>query len=221
MTNLLSAAENLAGPNWSELLDAEVTGNTSLAPDGTLTADKIGDDGVYDNGQVAIQQSAAGAINTQYALAGFFKPGGEDWVYFRPLNFGSLSLGTYFNLAAGSIGTAGADVDAVYITGPYENDFYRAEIIFTTDGADATGNIRLYVADSNEGHTGLAIDGTNNIIGWGLTLHAGSRAPPYTSVAGILVSAGSRNYIAVTRRTAAQMNVKQRMAKPKRGLFRD
>ncbi len=34
-------------------------------------------------------------------------------------------------------------------------------------------------------------------------------------------SGGAHTYIAVTRRTAAQMRPKQRMAKPKRGLFRD
>lgn len=218
MTNLVAGPEDLGGANWSELLDCDVTPNTHLAPDDTMTADTIGDDGVQDTGQVAIQQGMTLAINTQYAFAGFFKPGGEDWVYFRPLNWGSLSTAGYFNVATGEIGTLGGDLDAAYITGPYTNDFFRVEVVFTTDGVDPSGNLRLHVSREND-HTGLPVDGTSNIIAWGISCNVGSRADPYTSQGGTVIELpGTRNIITAFRRRADQMIVRPRMPKPRNSL---
>ena len=223
MTNLIVAPEDFSNVNWSTILQGVVNTNQVLAPDGTLTADQLVDNNASGSGQAAIQQSVTMALDTEYLISIFLAPSGLSWSLIRLLNIGSLALSGYYDQGNGLVGAGSGDINSSGLEGPYNGggpDFYRAWFQFTSDSVDTSGNFRINSADA-DGDIIIDLDGTSSIYLWGASLVEGTTLQPYEAESGEIIGADSkRNIIAVSWRRADQMRPKQRMAKPKRGLFK-
>jgi hypothetical protein len=169
---------------------------------------------------VYMLQSVAGlSLATLHTASLFIKTDQLSWLYMLMASFGSLTANGYFG-ADGTEGAVGADIiDSGLLE--YPSGWYRAWYSFISDAADGNGSIRAYVANT-DGNRTCDLDGTSSILAWGADLREGA-LDDYVSQAGVTISiGGTRNILAVTRRTADQMNVKQRMARPRdtlRGSF--
>ena len=169
--NLLTFTQEFNNAAWVKL-NATITANSTVAPDGTMTADTL----------VATAGTAAHSINRSgggsgapIAFSVYAKAGTSSFIQ---LFHGSASTAyANFNLTTGVVGTVGAGATASI--SPAGNGWYRCSIVFTPGAASAS---RITIVSSgtaayNESWTAA---GTETIFIWGAQLEAGSTATDYT-----------------------------------------
>jgi len=165
--------------SWDNIgVNTVITTNQYRAPDGALTADIIGDDGLGGSSFVRAGYGASSvSTSTWYTGSVFAKALGSDFLYFHVDAFTTpANGGVWFNLSTGAVGTENAG-----ITGRIEdwgNGWYRCSISFQTDAADVAGNVYVGVADA-DGVTTATRDGNSTLIAWGAQFEVGSTASSY------------------------------------------
>ena len=173
-TNLCLQSEDIS-TGWFTL-NTTITTNDTTAPDGTTTADKLGDDGGGGTGEVRIGRGIVTVSGTKYTYSVFLKADQLGWGYleFQDYAAGGLDAYQYFDLSgAGSLG--GGNADAATIE-EYPNGWYRCSITKTV--GDTGFNALIQVADSNGGKT-VDLDGTSSIFVWGAQVEASPIATSY------------------------------------------
>ena len=186
MANLLTNPENF-GAVWTTLSQGVVNVNQAVAPDGTMTADELVDDGSTGSGSAGINQSGVTvSASTQYVLSLFAQKNGDDWCGHLPANYTDpANAWSYFNISAGAVGTLDAEHDASGII-QYADGWWRPYLVFTTSG-DTGGAIRFYVCEQDGTVTLTSLDGSHSIYIWGAVLEEGNYPTDYTSVGGTTV----------------------------------
>ena len=177
--NLLTFTEEFDNAAWSKN-NTTVTANTTVAPDGTSTADLVISNttgGVAHNIYSSVTISAA-----THSLSFYAKQGGYTGVRVADAATGT---GANFDLANGVVfGTPSAGFTASIQSAG--NGWYRCSITFTaTAGANLYG---VYIQQT-PGTTVYAGDGTSGIFLWGAQLETGSTATDYTRNVGGLFPA--------------------------------
>lgn len=219
MANLLNNPEDFTS-GWTILSQGVINTNQAEAPDGTVTADELVDDNSGGGGSAGVQQTGVTiAAATQHVYSLFIKPNQEKFGVLFPANWSPPgNIIQNFDALDGIAGSLHANADDAGII-EYEDNWWRPYVVLTT-GGDTSGSARIYVAEGLIDNILTACDGSNSIYIWGAVLEEGNYPSDYISVGGtkVLPVGGGRNFITVTRRTADQMNVKQRMAKPQRTL---
>ncbi len=160
-TNLCLQSETLATWSLNEL--TSVSSNAIAAPTGNLTAD----------GFIANANSAGHGIYqaltlpaTMHCFSVFAKKGNKDWCC---LWSNVTNMTCYFDLANGTVGTAGAAVTASGIEA-FGNDWYRCHVIFT-----GTADSKVFGPFSATADSGLTFTGdatTVNTYFWGAQVEA-------------------------------------------------
>ena len=168
--NLLLYSEQFDNANWGKI-NATVTTNTTTAPNGTLTADKLIATAV--NGTHLVLQIGAGAVLGQnLTLSVYAKSAGLTRLQF--VNNGGGSGISSYDLITG-IATLSSGVSATMQD--VGNGWYRCVLTFAPS---ATGNfniqIRLLDSSGNSTFTGNDVDG---IFAWGAQIDNGSVATEY------------------------------------------
>ena len=110
-TNLLLRSEEFDNSYWSKN-NLSVVPNSIIAPDGTLTADKLVENA--SDGLKYINRNAVGTSNNQYTLSVYLKQGERSWVFvtFGYDNSIRVDRAAFFNLSNGTIGSIRGDVTA-------------------------------------------------------------------------------------------------------------
>lgn len=166
--NLLPSSEAFSG--WN-LQNVTISSNTTTAPNGTLTADKL----------IPNTTSAQHRIFNQTSFLG----DGVLSVYAKADGYNFLSLGAsggvagatiIFNLANGTIsGTASGFTPAIENVG---NGWYRCSILNSTMGSG--GNISYWIIARNANSAADYVgDDVSGILIWGAQLVQGTAALPY------------------------------------------
>jgi len=187
-TNLITHSEDFTDASWSK------TNTATLALDATgpfgvaNSAVTLVDDGTSTSDTAVRISSSAFTVTTStaYTFSMFCKADQLDWVFIRTNSFTSpADKGAYFDLATGVLGTEEAGVTG--LIEDYGSGWYRCSITFTTDVADTSGNIRVFLADADNDTT-VALDGTSSILIYGAQFEAGSTPSSYIPTDGSTVT---------------------------------
>jgi hypothetical protein len=199
-TNLILFSEQLNNDAWSKNR-ASIQANAAIAPDGSLTADKLVEDTTATDSH-DVQQIISAIGNTTYTYSLFVKAGTRNLV--------RLQIGSFGNQVAPNI------VIVDLLTGEFTaTDLLRTQVVELPNGwywaattittiADPTGlSPSLYLLDdfSNVNYTG---NGTGSVFIWGAQIEAGTSKTSYipTTAAAVTRAADIVRPVTLDRPTA-------------------
>jgi hypothetical protein len=182
-TNLLLRGEQFDDAGWTKS-NVTITANNIVAPDGTLTADKLVENTATNVTHFALQQSSV-TSGISYTFSVFIKAAERTFVQVGLLNANSPfdNLISYVNLTNGSIlsSTFGTVSGAKVSTISYPNGWYRV-IVTAIVGSTTSLQSVIWTANSDalssaaRTYTG---DGTSGLFIWGAQLEVGSFPTSY------------------------------------------
>jgi len=162
-TNLFTYSAQFDNAAWSKV-NATITADTIVSPDGTLNGDKL-----IGSGSGSIQHYVTRTVNLTgtNTLTVYAKAGEKSFVW---VSLGGI--GAWFNLSTGAIGTVTSGITAAITS--VGNGWYRCSATRTAVVAD----YYIYVVNSDNTleFTGNSYDG---IYIWGAQLEAGAFATSY------------------------------------------
>jgi hypothetical protein len=170
--NLLTMPTMFDDTAWTKTRSS-VTANTTTAPDGTTTADKLVEDTTASaTHPISVSYTTAASA---YTLSVYVKAAGRSWVQLSLLSTAN-AFGN-FNVSNGTLGTIGAAATAgIEDAG---NGWYRCRITATTAAGANTVAFYPASADNTVSYTG---DGTSGLQLWGAQLEVGSTATAFQDV---------------------------------------
>ena len=151
-------------------INASISPNAAIAPDGTLTADKL----VEDNISSTYKRVQQGGFNVSgdYTVSFFVKEAGRYRGYIQLLNTTNASVS--FNLQDG---TASGVVPSRTKIEPYPNGWYR---VSTSNTFSAGETPTVYIVMLNDaGQVTYTGDGSSGLYIWGLQVEAGAFPTSY------------------------------------------
>jgi len=173
-TNLATYSSDLSNAAWSKV-QTTVTSDTVVAPDGTLTGDKLVES-TATSAHYAINASFISVTSgTAYTISLYAKAGGRNFVVVE-MNSAALGAYAWFDLANGVVGTTGGSPSSTSITS-VGNGWYRITISKTATSS-TTSLITIYTAsvDNATSYTG---NGFSGVFLWGIQYEAGAFATSY------------------------------------------
>ena len=177
-TNLLTSSADFTDATWLETfsdvpMDAVGPDGASNSA-GTLTGNGGGTGTAYTRVNVTV------STETTYTFSVFAKADQLSEIQLRCVNFTTpANGGVYFDLSAGAVGnSAGSGITAADAQiEDFGSGWYRCSITFTTDVADTSGDIQIYLA--NGGSSQVSRDGTSSVLLYGAQLEVGSTPSSY------------------------------------------
>lgn len=159
-TNLALYSEDLTNSVWAKT-NISVTSNSTLAPDGTTTADKI----FADNGTniIRLRQSTTYATGEVFTISVFAKKAEYKYItiYFGSGDFSSFGFETTVDLDDGS---GSGDQISEFIG----NGWYKISITATASGSSTENTITIVPSSvSNSNVNSVSGDGSSGIFVWG------------------------------------------------------
>jgi hypothetical protein len=174
--NLLTFSEQFDNAAWTKS-NLTVTANAAIAPNGTMTAEKI--IGTAINATHIALQQVSFPTNTIATCSIYAKAAELSFLYVGGLGrTPSANEGyVFFNLSNGTVGVS----DAGY-TGSMSNEgngWYKLTVNAPIMATSTLREFRIGVTNTNGVQSYLG-DGTSGVFVWGAQLNTGSVALPYT-----------------------------------------
>ena len=173
-TNLLPNSTRFGAASWGKTR-ASVLANAALAPDGTMTADKLVED-ASNNSHFLSRPGTQIAGGTAVTVSIFVKAAERRWFALPTSDSANVFRTSYFDLQTGTLGVVsqGAAGQTAQIVAA-GNGWYRCSV--TQTQAAATGSFSVYpsVAGGN-GNTSYLGNGASGLHLWGAQLEVGAAA---------------------------------------------
>jgi hypothetical protein len=173
--NLFQQSEDFSNVYWVKTRST-ITANNIIAPNGTLTADKLVEDTTGTNTHQILGTSVAVITGNNYVSSVYAKAGERNWVLILYFD-GSSIKGRYFDLSNGTGGsyyaTGGPITNTITSVG---DGWYRITLSYQATSTSNILGIYLANTDNNVSYTG---NGTSGIYIWGAQLTEGSNVLPY------------------------------------------
>ena len=178
--NLFQYSEEFDNAAWTTSR-ASVTANAVLAPDGTVTADKLVEDTTASNTH-QIAETVSSLTAQPYTFSVFAKAGERDHIQLLLFTgaFGANVARADFDLTNETSSTVSGTIDNSSITA-VGNGWYRVLITVTATTTGSGIGIIYLADDGNVGYTG---DGSSGLYIWGAQLEAGSFPTSYIKTTG-------------------------------------
>lgn len=198
-TNLALRSQEFDNASWSKSR-ATITGNAAVAPDGTLTADKITEDNTAGATHRVYQGFVKAAAETQYTYTVFLKAAERTFAQIKLGDGSETDMARVdVNLSTGALGTPNGTFTGVSATTTtLANGWYRISLTATTD-AEAAVTCLVFIA-SALGTTSYNGDASSGIYVWGAQLEAAAFPSSYipTTTASATRAADSLSITGVT-----------------------
>lgn len=182
-TNLLWGSADLGSAYWNLTSNMTVFSNAAVAPDGTLTAEKL----VAGTGSSQhYSYQAAGVGNAAYTFSSYCKAGEYNYINLDMSDNIVGDASAVFNLANGTVYST--TFNPIWANGsasitPAGNGWYRCSITATRT-ASGSGVYCYYYACNNTPSTTFTGNGFNGVYAWGAQLEAGSFPTSYIPTTG-------------------------------------
>lgn len=189
--NLLTHSDMFANAAWTKT-NSSITANTTAAPDGTLTADKLVENTATSSHIINLATAVSIPANTAITASVYLKASERTRARLIVANSAySASARVDVNLSNGTIGSpaalAGSPTNlnaSILFVG---NGWYRVSLTATLDAVSTSANVQVNINDDagNQSYTG---NGTSGVFIWGAQLEIGTTAREYqnTSVKNLL-----------------------------------
>lgn len=164
-SNLLSNASSFDNAAWQKGLGVAVTADSTTAPDGTTTADRVLE--TADASAHQLFQNVTFTA-TRQELSAYVKPIGRQWVRLMIYD-GTNFLFGYFDVLNGATGTVSAGIRAASIFAA-PNGFYRVAISCVP--AAGAGSAFIHGSAADNGADTYAGDAAKGYYLWGARLRA-------------------------------------------------
>jgi hypothetical protein len=174
-TNLLVYSSEFDNAAWSKVNSCTITANTIVAPDGTLTGDKLSRDSAA--AAFRLQQLPSVTSGTAYTFTCYAKASQLSWINIGSQSSFPTNTNAWFNLSSGVLGTIGSGLTSASITS-VGNGWYRCSITATAN-ATASGSFQIWLAPSDNTFTFTAGNTFDGVFVWGAQFEAGSFATSY------------------------------------------
>lgn len=164
--NLHQRSEELDNAIWTKG-ELTVTANADIAPNGTLTADKI----IPSTNAIVhyVQQNYSPSIGNTYNISFYAKSAGYDFIL-----FGSSANNICFNLSNGTISSNVSNL--TYLITLDSNGYYRCS--FSYIPINGTFYLSCAPISISQLYTGAG-NGTSGVYVWGVQTTLGSTLKPY------------------------------------------
>ncbi len=156
--NLCLQSQTFDNASWTKL-NASVTANAAVAPDGTTTADKLIPDAV--SAQHGVYQGLSPLTGMQCVTSVYAKAGEYSWLYMTEGN--NVTAQASFNLAAGTVGTVAGTGSPTATIESIGSGWYRCTLAFVPTANSANIQCRANTANGGGNFSG---DGTSGIYLW-------------------------------------------------------
>ena len=179
--NLLGFTEDFSNAAWTKsgLAATPVLTNVLNGPNGLLTADKMVENSSASTHILFATVTVADGPKTFSVYA---KAAERSWVFLRA----GANIGAYFNLSAGSVGTADAGVTASIVSAG--DGWYRCAITLNIAAGLTYPTIFISTGNGTTSYTG---DGTSGIYLWGAQLSDSASLDAYSPVYGAAVTSAA------------------------------
>jgi hypothetical protein len=170
--NLITKSQEVDDAAWTDTNTSE-TADTTVAPDGTTTADTLISDGTAN---ARVSSPALTAVSGfQYTASVYLKAGTVNWGWVR-LGQGTDHVSSFFDLGNGALGTASNSDWVVQNVGIESagNGWYRCWITTTVDQTSPQIIIGPAAADNV-----LDVGANDTIIVWGAQVNRGYEPTAY------------------------------------------
>jgi hypothetical protein len=173
-TNLLLRSQEFDNAYWTKT-NASISANQIIAPDGTLTGDKLVENTANSTHFVERSISLSTAA---HSFSVFAKKGERNFIWLRGVAAGALNVQAWFNLDTGAVGTiSAAGSGATRSIKNMGNGWYLCTLVIPSAVASAFEyRYGVTSADNTTTYTG---DGVSGIYIWGAQLETGAFATPY------------------------------------------
>lgn len=193
--NFLTDPENLAG--WTGTR-ASIGGDVFLAPDGTMTGERLNDDNSGGNNFVAvIKNTLPTVVSEVYTYSHFLRVDQLDWARLQIFNNGSDVTRIHVDITNRVLGAAFGGDEVAFGLEEIDDDWIRAWLAYTAQ--DTAQTARLFVAEGDN-DVAVDLDGTSSIGAWGAMVNLGDTPDPYISEAGIKVPSSGDGGMLLRRR---------------------
>lgn len=171
-TNLLLRSSEFDNAAWNKV-NATVTPNVTIAPDGAVSADKLVENAGTGNKRLQQTYSYSGTVTLTHSV--YVKSAERAYVEVDLDSDGTKYAGTTWNLTTGTLVTSGGPGYVSSTITAIANGWYRISVTATfTDGT--TAFVRAYPYNGTTNYTG---DGTSGLYVWGAQLEAGAFPTSY------------------------------------------
>ena len=170
-TNLLTYSQQFEDAFWVKTA-AAVSANTTVAPDGTTTADTLTEDATAATAHRVFTTVTVAA--SAHTASIYVKAGTRSWFYIRLTDSGAVQRYAYFNLGTGTLGTVETNLTASITNAG--NGWYRCSATVNVAATSLPVIFAITTGDNVQIYNG---NGTGSLFYWGAQLEAGAFATSY------------------------------------------